>query len=500
MTLSPIQQKIVDTKGNLVVRASAGTGKTHTMVAKIAAEIENNRTHKVIAAITFTIKAAQEIKDRLSVDTSRHFIGTNNSFAIEEIIKPFLKDVYGAEYAIDMSTDYAERVNTFQEGLDKVRCDGILCSYKDNKKNFIFDLAQKVIQQSLACRLYLQAKYFKLYIDEYQDCDQAMHNFFMYICDTLGIETFIVGDEKQSIYIWRGAYPEAFKSIWEKPTFHKIFMGDNFRSCQQIQNYSNLLCEETRSLYTSTETIENIIWLTPNEQNWAVDVLKHIDPKQRTALLRFKNADAESGANELTQGDFSFTFIPQLPIAEITTDSAWLYLAIAKYFVIEKYSVYDLISEIPAEGAENRKTVKIIESFLKQIQISVENDTAFELAVENLANYFGYETRKSHIKKLLSTITDQRYHSAFNPDHFQNIAITFHSSKGLEFEQVILFAEDYNLNDMSSIYNHYVAVTRAKNKVVIVKLNKYYANCFQHNLAKILAQSNLQIDDLVSYK
>lgn len=277
-------------------------------------------------------------------------------------------------------------------------------------------------------------------------------------------------------------------------------MGDNFRSCQQIQNYSNLLCEETRSLYTSTETIENIIWLTPNEQNWAVDVLKHIDPKQRTALLRFKNADAESGANELTQGDFSFTFIPQLPIAEITTDSAWLYLAIAKYFVIEKYSVYDLISEIPAEGAENRKTVKIIESFLKQIQISVENDTAFELAVENLANYLGYETRKSHIKKLLSTITDQRYHSAFNPDHFQNIAITFHSSKGLEFEQVILFAEDYNLNDMSSIYNHYVAVTRAKNKVVIVKLNKYYANCFQHNLAKILAQSNLQIDDLVSYK
>lgn len=79
MTLSPIQQQIVDTKGNLVVRASAGTGKTHTMVAKIAAEIESNRTHKVVAAITFTIKAAQEIKDRLSVDISRHFIGTNNS-------------------------------------------------------------------------------------------------------------------------------------------------------------------------------------------------------------------------------------------------------------------------------------------------------------------------------------------------------------------------------------------------------------------------------------
>ena len=78
----------------------------------------------------------------------------------------------------------------------------------------------------LTCRLYLQAKYFKIYIDEYQDCDKSMHKFFMYLCDELNIETFVVGDEKQSIYIWRGAYPEAFKSIWNKPNFKKIFMGD----------------------------------------------------------------------------------------------------------------------------------------------------------------------------------------------------------------------------------------------------------------------------------
>lgn len=58
------------------------------MVNKIAKEIDDNHRHKVVAAITFTIKAAQEIKDRLSVDIVQHFIGTNNSF-IEEVIKPF---------------------------------------------------------------------------------------------------------------------------------------------------------------------------------------------------------------------------------------------------------------------------------------------------------------------------------------------------------------------------------------------------------------------------
>ena len=130
MKLSPIQEKIINTSGNLIVRASAGTGKTHTMVNKIAKEINDNRTHKVVAAITFTIKAAQEIKDRLSVDITQHFIGTNNSFVIEEIIKPFMKDVYGSDYDIDMSTDYSReaKVETFQNAIDKIKNEGVLCS------------------------------------------------------------------------------------------------------------------------------------------------------------------------------------------------------------------------------------------------------------------------------------------------------------------------------------------------------------------------------------
>lgn len=84
--------------------------------------------------------------------------------------------------------------------------------------------------------MFLQAKYFKIYIDEYQDCDRAMHKLFMYLCDTLGIEMFVVGDEKQSIYIWRGAYPQAFSSILEKTNFANKFMGDNFRSCNHSIN------------------------------------------------------------------------------------------------------------------------------------------------------------------------------------------------------------------------------------------------------------------------
>ena len=499
MNLSPIQQTIIETGGNLIVRASAGTGKTHTMVNKIVKDIDDNRSHKVIAAITFTIKAAQEIKDRLTVDTVRHFIGTNNSFAIEEIIKPFMKDVYGDDFDIDMSTDYSEKVNDFQEGVDKIKNEGVLCSYINSRQNFIFELAYKIVELSRACRLYLQSKYFKVYIDEYQDCDKDMHKFFMYLCDSLKIDVFVVGDEKQSIYMWRGAYPDAFKSIWHKDTFSKIFMGDNFRSCLQIQNYSNLLCEETRHLYQLIEDRSSIIWISATTQNWMDKVIEHIDADKTTAFLRFSNDNAQLGATLLTSRGIEFVYIPQTPIADITTDVAWLYTAIAKFLIIEKYSVYDLISEIPVEGNESPKLVSTIKSLLGKIQTSVgDGEKVFFASVQNLSEYLGYSVRLDHVKKLYKTIADETFHVAFDTDNYKHIAITFHSSKGLEFEQVIVFASDYRLSDLSSIYNHYVAVTRAKNKLIIVKLNDYNANCFQTNIQRILSEKGLDLTDLVT--
>ena len=87
MMLSPIQKEIVETSGNLIVRASAGTGKTHTMVSKIMHDIEENHTHKVVAAITFTIKAAAEIKERLNIDVSNHFIGTISNFMASHLLR-----------------------------------------------------------------------------------------------------------------------------------------------------------------------------------------------------------------------------------------------------------------------------------------------------------------------------------------------------------------------------------------------------------------------------
>lgn len=128
-----------------------------------------------------------------------------------------------------------------------------------------------------------------------------------------------------------------------------------------------------------------------------------------------------------------------------------------------------------------------------------DDEATFFSAVESLAHYLGYETRKDHLKKLYTTISDSSFHAAYEADKYQHTAITFHSSKGLEFDQVIVFAEDYRLSDMPSIYNHYVAVTRAKSKLIIVKLNNYNANCFQTNLENLFNQHQLHTRDLLTY-
>lgn len=230
-----------------------------------------------------------------------------------------------------------------------------------------------------------------------------------------------------------------------------------------------------------------------------VKYLSNIVPDKKSALLRFSNDNARIGASELTTNGLEYVYIPQTPIADITTDTAWLYTAIAKYLIIEKYSAYDVISEIPVEGNESRKTVSTVKRLLKRIEETIDDEQSFGSCVTALAEYLGYDTRPDHINKLFKTISDTSFHVAFEADKYKHIAITFHSSKGLEFEQVIVFAEDYRLSDMSSIYNHYVAVTRAKSKLIIVKLNNYNANCFQNNLQKIFSESGHNIEDVVLF-
>ncbi len=460
-----IQQEIIEQSGNLVVTASAGTGKTFTLVQKINYEAKNYEGYKTIAAITFTIKAAKEIKDRLNqVDTRDFFIGTNNSFAIDEVIRPFLRDAYGAEYDIKFEIDYNQKFNTIQEGLDFIK-KGVLGSYNENKANFVFELALLIVKKSKACWLYLKSKYRKLYIDEYQDSDKDMHQFFMYLVDKLEIEAFIVGDEKQSIYLWRNANPKYFKSIKEKTNFSYRPLWENHRSCKQIQNYSNLLFKETRNLYSEVSDLNNIILIDYFE--WEKQIISLINSDKKLAILRYKRAEAQNNAEVLTAEGIDTIFIPLLPVNEITNEYSWLCQEVSKFCKVEHYTVYDVINAAPFDFYK-LNLVKLKKDLIK-LKESLCLEMDYKRCLESIfSTYFGCKIKPVDANRIWNSVSNDEYTPAFEPEKYKNISMTFHSAKGLEFAQVIIFAEDYPLNDESSFYNHYVAVTRAKQRLIIV--------------------------------
>ena len=321
----------------------------------------------------------------------------------------------------------------------------------------------------------------------------------MYLTDSLNIDLFIVGDDKQSLYIWRGANPEAFRNIMTKTNFKSIFMGDNFRSNKQIQNYSNLLFEETLELYEEQTSLENIVLLNCTEQDWIQKIKSFWDPDKSSALLRFSNVNAENGANILCDHDMDFKYIPKSPIEDISNDAGWLYYSIAQFLFVDTYSIFDFIYDIPSGTEEDSKIKSKLEKYLQKIKTNVTDENQFKEKVSELAIFLGYEAQSKDLSALYETVSTDRYIEAFKSDDIKHRAMTFHSSKGLQFDQVIIFVEDYNLRDEISFYNHYVATTRAKSKLILISIKENYGtNMFYQNITTRFQKSGLTLERLVT--
>ena len=264
---SQIRESILLDNDSLVILASAGSGKTTIMTTKIRNDLKNNKSHYTVAAVTFMRKAVKEIRNKLGKGYSNVFVGTNDSFVEQEVILPFLNDIY--PNIGNCSIRYDRKFNSYSEGIKLIKTENIIGVYERGvgNKNFKFDLALEVLAKSEAASQYMKAKYFKIFIDEYQDSDQSMHNFFMWLMNDLNIKLFIVGDEKQSIYKWRGAYPQNFINLTSNDKFKSYQLTMNFRSHIDIKNFSNSLNESTSNDIEIQDTIENVVLVTPKIAN-----------------------------------------------------------------------------------------------------------------------------------------------------------------------------------------------------------------------------------------
>ncbi|TKG98623.1 ATP-dependent helicase [Peribacillus simplex] len=469
-----IREKILNTEGNIVVSASAGTGKTFTTVKRIIRDVEQVINYQTFAAITFTRKAAKEIQERLGIKKGDGFIGTNDNFVFMEIIQPFMYDVYGIEFKKEIKPDFSNQnaIRSFDDGIQKIKTSGFLCKYDNRYKNFAFQLALDILRKSVSARRYFKSKYFRLYIDEYQDSDVDMHNLFMFITDSLGVPLFVVGDAKQSIYGWRGAYSEGFKNLTKCDNFSSFQLLHNFRSNKLIQNYSNIFMDDVRNYFQTTDFNEEVSSYRYENIDDAISFIKNwVKNDSKCCFLNYRRDSAEEWSNLLKNNDLDFVYIPPSPLdySDLESEHVWIARLIANYLIKDRFNEYDVFSEIPfPESFEFRK----IKSILKQIEEKRSEETIFHKFCIELYKYLGYpmesEKISNEINVLFNVVNSECYIPSYNSSKYQLTTSTIHSSKGLEYEQVIIMGNDYNFNSEDDRFLHYVAVSRPKARLLIL--------------------------------
>ena len=305
--------------GPLLILAGAGSGKTSVLTKRVAYLIkERNVSPKNIVAITFTNKAAKEMKERIIKEVGKEGydiqISTFHSFGLRIIRENYEKLGYEKNFTIIDSDDSLTVVKKIlkEMGIDSTRfnpkfiknqisfCKNEMVTpekYKNLVNDELSDITYKVYKKYqdtllrnnsldfddlLIKPIELFNKYkevlenyqelFKyVFIDEYQDTNEAQ-----YILSKMISAKYknicVVGDDAQSIYSWRGAN---FKNILNFEKDYKnakvILLEQNYRSTKTILNAANSVIKNNinkkdKNLWTDNSIGEKIKYVRTNDE------------------------------------------------------------------------------------------------------------------------------------------------------------------------------------------------------------------------------------------
>jgi len=331
LNLNENQLKAVETKAQYVrVVAGAGSGKTRVLTTRIAYIIEKwGIDPKRILAITFTNKAANEMKERvnrmLNSETSKAHVSTIHSFCVTVLRQDIKHLNYPVNFLIMDSEDQKKVVKEAikEVGLDaksnnvntcldyignwkvaEISCDkAIEMSFSLFEKNMAqvykyycerqksmyaldFDdlllWTKRLFEKFDDIREKWQRKYDFILVDEFQDIDCVQYAIIKQLCrnDTF---LYVVGDPDQTIYTWRGAdiniimnYAKDFRPCID------IVLDKNYRSTQNILNGANCLIKNNRNrleknLYTDNPLGSKIVhYGAPDEEKEAEFIVNKI--------------------------------------------------------------------------------------------------------------------------------------------------------------------------------------------------------------------------------
>lgn len=318
--LNESQRKAVEyIDGPSLVIAGAGSGKTRVLTYKIAYLLQQGVKPWNIMALTFTNKAAREMKERIGKlvgqDLAQHLymgtfhsifsrilraeaqhIGFNNNFTIYDetdsrsLIKTIVKDlkldekVYKpasvhsrismAKNNLMSAENYARDKESYQadQRAKMPRLGEIFITYvqrcqQANAMDFddLLTLTFKLFQEHEDIRKKYADRFDFLLVDEYQDTNHAQMRIVMQLCKEKE-RVCAVGDDSQSIYSFRGANIDNILSFQSRFKGAKLFkLEQNYRSTQSIVEAANSLIKHNsnqipKNVYSKNDKGESLIY------------------------------------------------------------------------------------------------------------------------------------------------------------------------------------------------------------------------------------------------
>jgi DNA helicase-2/ATP-dependent DNA helicase PcrA len=274
--LNDDQKNAVQFPTSAVVLAGPGSGKTDTIVLKVANLLSTEIPEtQGLACMTFGNDAVREFSQRLRQmgfrPGHRLFLGTVHSFALNQVIRPFasilrlesltnprliastaksgvfekVRNDFGfslTDAALDASITQIRRAIALQTSLEAfdermvfaaAAYEALLQEMKVVDFESLILSALTIVEQSESVRSILAAKFPWIAVDEYQDLGGPLNQIVLNLEDS-GCKIFAVGDPDQSIYGFGGADPRYLRELTEKDSFETFRLKFNYRSGQQI--------------------------------------------------------------------------------------------------------------------------------------------------------------------------------------------------------------------------------------------------------------------------
>ncbi len=350
------REAVKTTEGPLLVLAGAGTGKTRVITFRIAWMLEQGIQPEKILALTFTNKAAREMKERIaelvSEDQAKKLtVGTFHSFCIRVLRKEIKRLNYLPSFTIADTSDQEGIIKQAlaQAGYSAVEdiSAGRIAAYIGKQKNqlvgyraarkladnendsrmaYVYEHYQTLLETQnmldfddmllLTHELFsrfpevlekYRERFHYILVDEYQDTNFAQFSVVKLLCGDRN-NICVVGDDDQSIYGWRGAdvgnilkFPEIF------PGTVQVKLEQNYRSTNNILKAANAV------ISANTERFEKNLWsahgdgdpilVVPNKTNEdeAAFIADYIMQEREAMGLEFKDFAILYRSNHLSR-------------------------------------------------------------------------------------------------------------------------------------------------------------------------------------------------------